>query len=344
VQPANQNYFVYVLSLQHGKYYVGKTRNPDKRIHAHFAGRGCECTSLHLPLRVVSINPMVAAMDEDHMTETMMHKYGIDNVRGGAFSKTVLPPHQLACLQEKILSAEDKCFHCGQLHFMNECPYFNYQRASLPGNGSQNAFLFASNPHDAGLPRSAADMIRTAASNMQQRVPRVVPGGDHDTCFRCGRPGHWAGDCYARRDVDGDSISSESDSDDSDDDRRGRNTAVGAQRAVEGDKCYRCGLPGHYADECYARNVVTGPAVRDGRGHSGSDGRGGGNRCYRCGREGHYADECYATTSVNNNSAGQNQTGGSRGNSCYRCGRAGHYADECYASTDSRGRRMNKYY
>ena len=26
---------------------------------------------------------------------------------------------------------------------------------------------------------------------------------DDDYCFRCGRPGHWASECYARSHIDG---------------------------------------------------------------------------------------------------------------------------------------------
>jgi phosphatidylserine/phosphatidylglycerophosphate/cardiolipin synthase-like enzyme len=34
---------------------------------------------------------------------------------------------------------------------------------------------------------------------------------DDDTCFRCGRTGHWAQDCYARTDVDGNDLDDDED-------------------------------------------------------------------------------------------------------------------------------------
>ena len=49
---------IYILGLQHGKYYVGKTRNklPEERILDHFVGdgSGSAWTIEHLPVRIVS--------------------------------------------------------------------------------------------------------------------------------------------------------------------------------------------------------------------------------------------------------------------------------------------------
>ena len=33
----------------------------------------------------------------------------------------------------------------------------------------------------------------------------------HGKCYRCGRSGHWANNCYARTDVDGDELDSDDD-------------------------------------------------------------------------------------------------------------------------------------
>lgn len=63
------------------------------------------------------------------------------------------------------------------------------------------------------------------------------------TCFRCGRKGHYADECYA-------------------------NTSVGGKRFYsnrhyydddEPDlQCFRCGRTGHFADSCYAKTRVNG--------------------------------------------------------------------------------------
>jgi hypothetical protein len=41
---------------------------------------------------------------------------------------------------------------------------------------------------------------------------------DSNACFRCGRSGHWAEECYAARDMDGDEIDSDEEEFDEDDD------------------------------------------------------------------------------------------------------------------------------
>ena len=52
-------YWLYVLKLEHGKYYVGFTgmKNPYDRIMQHVAGEGdgAEWTELHKPIEVVEI-------------------------------------------------------------------------------------------------------------------------------------------------------------------------------------------------------------------------------------------------------------------------------------------------
>jgi len=67
-------------------------------------------------------------------------------------------------------------------------------------------------------------------------------------CLRCGHQGHWASQCYAQRDVEGRSISSDGDTFDDDD-----NHAWGG--------CFRCGHQGHWASQCYAQRNVEGRSI-----------------------------------------------------------------------------------
>jgi hypothetical protein len=50
-------------------------------------------------------------------------KYGIDNVRGGAYTKLELEDWQIKSLNHEFTSSSDLCFHCGKPgHFANSCP------------------------------------------------------------------------------------------------------------------------------------------------------------------------------------------------------------------------------
>jgi len=75
---------IYVLKLEKGKYYVGKTNNPRFRLENH-KPNGSQWTKLYKPLELIEIKPNCDDSDQDKITLQYMDKYGIDNVRGGSF-------------------------------------------------------------------------------------------------------------------------------------------------------------------------------------------------------------------------------------------------------------------
>ena len=112
---------IYVLELQNGKFYVGKTETPMQRITAHFAGRGSKWTKLHPPVEIVEVFEG-DKFDEDKTTIQLMDEHGIDNVRGGTFSRLKLPAHDKLVLDRMINGANDQCFICGgNGHFAKNC-------------------------------------------------------------------------------------------------------------------------------------------------------------------------------------------------------------------------------
>lgn len=113
--------FIYVLELEGGKYYVGKSETPADRIKEHIEGRGSAWTALHKP---VKIEQMFGgdAFDEDKYVKIYMSLFGIDNVRGGSYCKVQLDESQRQILQQELRGANDECFQCGQKgHFIGEC-------------------------------------------------------------------------------------------------------------------------------------------------------------------------------------------------------------------------------
>ena len=113
---------VYVLLLEKGKYYIGKTKNKDVRINSHFAGDGSVWTKKYNPIKVVEIIENAMAFDELRYTLLYMQNYGIKNVRGASFCEKRFSKDKIKFINEIILGEEDRCYVCKSLaHFKGEC-------------------------------------------------------------------------------------------------------------------------------------------------------------------------------------------------------------------------------
>lgn len=111
---------IYILELENGKYYVGKTKDTNNRIKKHFKGYGSEYTRKYKPVKIDKIH--YNSTDELKYTLEYMKKYGIDNVRGGPFVKLILPKEYVVTIKQIISSEEDRCFNCGEKgHFVRDC-------------------------------------------------------------------------------------------------------------------------------------------------------------------------------------------------------------------------------
>ncbi len=114
--------FIYVLELEQGKYYVGKTNDPDFRLNCHFNSNGSTWTKIYAPINVLVCIPNCDDYDEDKYTIIYMDKYGIDNVRGGSFVSVKLDKSTIDHLTKMSNCVSNKCFGCGAKgHFIKDC-------------------------------------------------------------------------------------------------------------------------------------------------------------------------------------------------------------------------------
>ncbi len=114
--------YIYILKLEHKKYYIGKTINPNRRLQQHYNSEGSTWTKLYKPLKIERVIPDCSNFDEDKYTLEYMSIYGIDNVRGGSFCSVVLTEDIKKIILHMIRSNSDKCFICGnEGHFASNC-------------------------------------------------------------------------------------------------------------------------------------------------------------------------------------------------------------------------------
>ena len=197
--------YIYILKLIKGKFYVGKTKNPNFRIEEHFKESGSKWTMIYQPLSLLELIPNCDRFDEDKYTLKYMNEFGIDSVRGGSWTQFKLSPETISHIQIQLASSSDVCYRCGRTgHFVGDC----YAKTTIDG-----------------------DLIEE-------------DDDDENICYRCGRTGHFIDNCYAKTTIDGDLI-------EDDDDNGDENV------------CYRCGRPGHYARYCYARTDIFGNKIYD---------------------------------------------------------------------------------
>ena len=113
---------IYILKLEGGKYYIGKSGNVERRFHDHMSGNGSVWTRLHHPIELEKVISNTSAFDEDRYVKEYMSIHGIDNVRGGSYTTVDLSEEQKAFLTREIWGAQDLCARCGQAgHFIRHC-------------------------------------------------------------------------------------------------------------------------------------------------------------------------------------------------------------------------------
>jgi len=93
---------VYVLKLENGNYYVGKTDRGEERLKEHVKGQGAEWTKLHKPKKIHAYYRNAGGSGEKKIFNQMVKKYGAKKVRGAHFTKRKASPAELRKIEQSV--------------------------------------------------------------------------------------------------------------------------------------------------------------------------------------------------------------------------------------------------
>ena len=230
--------YIYVLKLQTNKYYVGKTENPDIRLNSHVSGSGSAWTKKYKPIKIIEMFEG-DKYDEDKYVHKYMDKYGIDNVRGGSYSKMKLTTIQKAAAQHINKSCNDRCFKCNRKgHFASNC-YYNKSKELLnlsKDYESADEVDIYSDSEEESEEESEDDNLEEGLYDCDDEIRLFYNGEWYVESYS--NPGHRNGTIY---------ISD-----------YGPNNWKPLKNNTTNKKCYRCGRNGHYSSKCYAKKHIKG--------------------------------------------------------------------------------------
>uniref|UniRef100_A0A6C0KBF2 GIY-YIG domain-containing protein n=1 Tax=viral metagenome TaxID=1070528 RepID=A0A6C0KBF2_9ZZZZ len=205
---------IYILRLRAGKYYIGKTKNVDKRWAEHTSGCGSGWTKKYPPVSLVKSVVSTSQFDEDRYVKEYMGKYGIENVRGGTYSNVVLDANCIAVLEKEIRHSKNLCVRCGRdTHFVKDC--------------------YATTDSDGAVIKEAAkDTVKNAKQDVKK--PYVYKATAKNS---------------KKSSYDNNSCDSNSDDDYGDDSWKGKKSKAVLKKYVK--PCDICGIKGHREVNCY---------------------------------------------------------------------------------------------
>jgi predicted GIY-YIG superfamily endonuclease len=229
---------IYILRLQGGNYYIGKSNNPMKRYEEHLRGNGSSWTRLYKPIACERVITNASAFDEDKYTKEYMAKYGIEKVRGGTYVETELSKEQKRSLQKEIWAAQDKCTNCGKSgHYIKQCnksnknnTYMNIHYENTDGDSDDSDdFEYIWQCEKCDKKYTSEILCEQHERSCRGKNTYVPTKPNTSQCWFCGLNGRHTSDCYLSSDK--------------------TSKPTYNQKSIS---CYKCGLTGHYASDCYA--------------------------------------------------------------------------------------------
>jgi GIY-YIG catalytic domain-containing protein len=185
---------IYILKLTNNKFYVGSTKNIQKRINEHINGFGSEWTKTYKVINVIQIFNNVSPFEEDAKVLELMDINGINNVRGGSYSQITLNQQTKTEIIKKLNSANNLCVKCGSNnHFIKDCP-LNHKSVQNKIN-KLYCIRCGRNSHTIKNCYSKYDINKN-----------LILDHHHPHCIRCGHNNHLINNCFAKIDINGNLI------------------------------------------------------------------------------------------------------------------------------------------
>lgn len=215
---------IYILRLEGGHFYVGKSNDVINRYQQHLNGQGSAWTNKYRPVSLERTITNASPFEEDKITKEYMSKYGIDKVRGGSYVAIELSEFHKEALKMEIWAAKDLCTQCGRPgHFAKGC----YAKTDVSGNTieyeeedeeddedeeDEEDDCSDSDEDDEEVGWGCEYCDRTFTTEFgatihekscRSKTSIHINSKSVGACYRCGRQGHYSPNCYASRHISG---------------------------------------------------------------------------------------------------------------------------------------------
>lgn len=192
---------IYILKLEENRYYVGKSKDIDNRYEQHISNDGSSWTQKFKPIEIIKVINNCDSFEEDKQVKQLMSIYGIDNVRGGSYTKINLTEEEKKLLQKEIWGANDCCIRCGRKnHFVKDC----YANIDINNNKIYDLI-------DVWCCENCDKEFRNKDECEQHELKCKKNKKNKNVCYRCGRYNHYQNNCYASTHIDGYDLDSNTD-------------------------------------------------------------------------------------------------------------------------------------